>query len=242
MNGFELVCGGRPAPRPMTAQRLTAFLAFQERPVQRAYVAGKLWPDSSEERALASVRSALWRANQPTVRVIRAIDSRLELCPDVRVDSREAATEAQRLIDRSDGDDGDAGSPAALGDGELLPDWYDDWLIIERERLRQLRLHALEALAARLVELGRYGEAAQAALLAIAAEPLRESAHMALIRVHLAENNHCEALREYELFRNLLGRQLGLCPSAELAALVERFGARNGRVTQPRNAYLGASR
>jgi DNA-binding SARP family transcriptional activator len=240
MNGFELVCGGRPAPRPMTAQRLAAFLAFQERPVQRSYVAGKLWPDSSEERALASVRSALWRANHPAIPLIRAVDSRLGLCPGVRVDAREAADRAQRMIEEGDDRSCDPEPPAALASGELLPDWYEDWLIIERERLRQLRLHALEALAGRLVAASRYGEAVQAALLAIAAEPLRESAHAALIRVHIAENNPCEALREYELYRDLIARQLGLRPSAQLTGLVARFGARNGRVTQPRDAFLGA--
>jgi DNA-binding SARP family transcriptional activator len=202
--------------------------------VQRSYVAGKLWPESSEERALASVRSALWRANQPAIPLVRAIDSRLELWPGVRVDAREAAAQATRLIERRE--IRDAGEPGALACGELLPDWYDDWLVIERERLRQLRLHGLEALATRLIEQRRYGEAAQAALLAIAAEPLRESAHATLIHVHLAENNPGEALRQYELFRDLLGRELGLRPSAQLAALVEEFGARDGRVTEQREA------
>ena len=44
-------------------------------------------------------------------------------------------------------------------DGDLLPDWYDDWLMIERERLRQLRVHALEQLAERAMREGRYGHA-----------------------------------------------------------------------------------
>ena len=50
--------------------------------------------------------------------------------------------------------------------GEILPDWYDDWLLLERERIRQLRLHALEAIrCTRLTAAGRFGEAIEAALL-----------------------------------------------------------------------------
>jgi len=59
---------------------------------------------------------------------------------------------------------------------DLLPDWYDDWVLLEAEDWRQLRLHALEALAGRLIALGRWGEAANAAGAAVRAEPLRESA------------------------------------------------------------------
>jgi DNA-binding SARP family transcriptional activator len=219
MSGFELVCAGRVAGPPPSAQRLVALLALQERPVQRVYIAGKLWPDSSEERALASLRSAIWRANRPGHLVVSTRDSRVALAPGVRIDVREALVQAQALIDGSAPDE--LGFADFLLTGELLPDWYDDWLVIERERVRQLRLHALEALTARLVERARYGEATEAALWAIACEPLRESAHRALIRVHLAEANPSEAVRHYELFRDMLRTNLGLKPSRQLTALVE---------------------
>src|SRR5512133_3614096 len=70
MNGFELLQGGAAISVPMSVQRLLAFLAFQEHPVQRVFVAGKLWLDSAEERAFASLRTALWRANQPGVPLV----------------------------------------------------------------------------------------------------------------------------------------------------------------------------
>jgi DNA-binding SARP family transcriptional activator len=218
MNGFELRQGGYTIPFPMSVQRLLAFLAFQERPVQRVYVAGKLWLDASEERAYASLRSALWRANQPGVPLVVSVNSQLALDSDVRVDLHEAVTHASRLIDGSAGDD--VSFAGFLLTGELLPDWYDDWLLIEREKYRQLRLHALEALAIRLIALARYGEAAETALAAIAGEPLRESAHRVLIRVHLAEGNPSEALRHYALFREQFLAKLDLSPSPQLDELV----------------------
>jgi DNA-binding SARP family transcriptional activator len=92
-------------------------------------------------------------------------------------------------------------TPEVRPGGELLPGWYEDWVLVERERLRQLRMHALEALAEKLTEAGRYGVAMQAAYAAVRADPVRESAHRAVVRVHLAEGNVLEALRAYELTR-----------------------------------------
>ena len=88
-------------------------------------------------------------------------------------------------------------------EGDLLPDWYDDWLMIERERLRQLRVHALEHLAERAVREGRFGHAIDCSLAAIAADPLRESAHRILIRAYLAEGNSSAGLRQYREYCRL---------------------------------------
>ena len=216
MNGFELRSGGKVVSVPMSAKRLLAFLALQERPAHRAYIAGTLWGEVPEDRAFASLRSALWRANRFGFPLVRSVCAQLALDPDVRVDLREAATQARLLIEGA----GEADCGPLLAH-ELLPGWYEDWLLVEREKLRQLRLHALETHAARLTASSRYAEAAEAALTAIACEPLRESAHRALIRVHLAEGNAGEALRHYERFRDQLLAELGLTPSEQLEALVE---------------------
>jgi DNA-binding SARP family transcriptional activator len=107
---------------------------------------------------------------------------------------------------------------------DVLPDWDDDWALLERERFRQIRLHALERRCDLLTARGRISEAIEAGLTVVAAEPLRESAHRALIRAHLAEGNRAEALRQFELYRRLMRDDLGLDPSPEIAALVEPVG------------------
>jgi DNA-binding SARP family transcriptional activator len=218
VNGFEVRCAGEPVELPLTAQRLVAFLALHERPMQRGYVAGKLWLDTGEERAFGSLRSAIWRVKQTAIPLIRTPDTRLALDPSVRVDLAEANGLARRLISDAEVDQW----PLDLVPlkGEILPDWYDDWLVIERETHRQLRLHALEALAVRLTQTGRYGEAVEVAMAAIAGEPLRESAHRTLISVYLREGNPSEALRHAELYRELLETQLGLSPSPQLQRVV----------------------
>jgi DNA-binding SARP family transcriptional activator len=221
LNAFELRCGGRTVGLPPSAQRLLAFVALHEHPLQRAYVAGTLWLDSSDERAAASLRSSLWRLNRPGHVLVDATGTHLCLDAAVDVDLRRAFALARRLLDGTpDADDLDAGE-AALG-GELLPDWYDDWLVFERERFRQVSLHALEALAERLVRAGQVARALEAALSAVRAEPLRESAHRVLIRVHLAEGNRGEAIRQYELCRRLLRERLGVEPTEQLERLLAR--------------------
>ena len=221
LGAFELRCDGDRVSLPMSAQRLLAFVALHERPLLRVYVAGTLWMDVSDERAGASLRSALWRLNRPGHRLVEATTTHLRLSPELDVDLRRATALAQRLLDGAASDDELDSADGALR-GELLPDWYDDWLLFERERFRQLSLHALEALAEQLAADGRPGRALAAALSAVRSEPLRESAHRALIRVHLAEGNRGEALRQYELCRRLLRDRLGVDPSPQLDALLRR--------------------
>src|SRR5262245_8486559 len=221
LGGFRLVLNGEPRRLPLSVQRVVAFVALARRPIQRVYVAGSLWTDSSPEQANASLRTALWRLGQLGVQVIDPAGNHLAVAHGVEVDAQKVAGLAQTAIA--------SGSPRALDDlcaaGELLPDWYDEWLVLERERLRQLRLHGLEALCASLTASRRFGEAVLVGTAAVAGEPLRESAHRVLIEAYLAEGNACDALRQYELCRELLARHLGLPPSAALERLV--VGLRN---------------
>jgi DNA-binding SARP family transcriptional activator len=142
----------------------------------------------------------------------------LRLATSVRVDLHDVVARARRLMHGGPAEDGDFAAivPAA----ELLPDHYDEWVLMERERHRQMRVHALEILCSQLSSAGRHGEAIEAGLAAVSGEPLRESAHRALIRAHLAEGNRCEAIRQFELYRHLIQTELGLQPSAEINALL----------------------
>jgi DNA-binding SARP family transcriptional activator len=220
LGGFELRCGGKDVAVSRSGQRLLALLALQARPLERLWVAGTLWLDTTEERAGASLRSALWRLPQPHgAAVVQATPTHLRLARDLAVDVHELAGRAKGLDAQAVPDDG-ALDPSALSK-DLLPDWYEDWVVLERERFRQLRLHALEALCRRLTEAGRFGAAVQAGLAAVAGEPLRESAHRTLIHAHLAEGNPGEAVRQYHLYRRLLAGELAIEPSAAIQGLVQ---------------------
>lgn len=104
-------------------------------------------------------------------------------------------------------------------------------MIFERERLRHLHLHSLEAASAQLVQQHRFTEALDIALAAVRSEPLRESAHCAVITVHIAEGNLVEAIRHYHRFRRLLVAELGVEPSPRLTAVV--FGDRTQLPVRP---------
>ena len=225
LEGFELRLNGEPIEVPLSAQRLIAFLALQNRPLQRGFVAGNLWLESSEERAGANLRSALWRLQRHGRELVETHGGRLSLSAEVTVDVHQAAARARQVLDGSGGhaDTDHDGLGLALS-GELLPDWYEDWILVERERFRQLRMHALESLCERLTAAGRYAQAIEAGLTAVAAEPLRESAHRALIRSYVAEGNPAEAIRQYRLYERLLLKELGAQPSAQIRELVAATG------------------
>jgi DNA-binding SARP family transcriptional activator len=216
LEGFELAADGVPLELQPSAQRLVAFLALQQRPVVRAHVAGTLWGHHSEERAAACLRSAVWRANNG-VAVIDAARTHLRLHEGVHVDAR-AAVEAAHAVLVS----GEFGIASVALAGELLPGWYDDWVLVERERIRQLCLQAMERMAESLLTAGKLDLAIEAALGVVSAEPLRESAHRVLVDAYVAAGNRGEALRQYDRCCAILRSELGLLPSEALAAAAAR--------------------
>jgi SARP family transcriptional regulator, regulator of embCAB operon len=232
LGGFQLETEEEPVLiLPDASQRLLAFLALKGRLIQRQTVAGTLWPVATEAHASSSLRSALARL-PGEARASVAITARdLGLSDDVTVDLWDARALAQRLLASTEtpswDDPGSEAIPALSA--ELLPDWYDEWALVEAEDWRQLRLHALEVLADRLAARGQYGDAAAAALAAVRAEPLRESPRAALIRVHIAEGNPSEALREFARYGELLMLELGVEPTERLRTLVTGLWP----VTQP---------
>jgi DNA-binding SARP family transcriptional activator len=217
LGAFDLRIAGAPVSLPMNGQRLLAFLALHGRPLTRSFVAGSLWLDSTDDRAAGSLRSALWRLNREG-RLIEVSGEMIRLVSHVAVDVAAAVAQAHRLLDPAN-DECPSFYDVRLRD-DLLPDWYDDWLAFERERFRQLRVHALECLCERLIASERFGEAIETGLAVATVEPLRESAHRILIRIHLAEGNRGAALAQYHRFRALLHDELGLEPSPEMHALV----------------------
>jgi DNA-binding SARP family transcriptional activator len=176
----------------------------------------------SEARSFARLRSALWRIPGRAGGVVEATPSHVGLGREVVVDIREVIGLARGVLEQEDDtDEADVESSKLAGD--LLPDWYDDWVLIERERLRQLRVHALEKLAERATQQGRFGAAIDTALTAIAADPLRESAHRVLIKAYVAEGNGGAGMRHYQQYCRRVREDLGLGPSPQLQEIVDQL-------------------
>lgn len=155
--------------------------------------------------------------------LVEASKGSLRLASTVAVDVWAHILELRRIAS-DEGAVEDIDYEAIIGSGELLPAWYDDWLIGEREHIRQLRLLALDSLARRFHQNAKYADALAVSLAVIQDDPLRESAYRSLILIHLAQGNRVEALRQYGLLAERLQRSLGLEPSLELLELVRTTG------------------
>jgi DNA-binding SARP family transcriptional activator len=215
LDGFQLERDYVLISIPPSSERMIAFLALRNGRI-RAEVAGTLWPDVYEERALASLRTTLWRIGRICPGTVVTVGGLVSLAQRVNVDVRDYVDVAKQIVE-GEVEPSSAFRTADLMRGDLLPGWYEDWVITERERLRQLGLHALESLAVQLAQQGRHAAALEAALLAVAAEPLRESAHRVAVEVHLAEGNLAEAVHQYEACRRLLRAELGVSPTLDFA-------------------------
>ena len=219
LGGFGLRYQGERLDLPPSSERVVAYVALHDGPATRLNVASTLWLDMPEHRAMANLRSALWRLHRLGVGVIQRFGESLALYPEVDVDVRKLSAAARGLLDGTLPDEG-AHLEELSDSGELLRDWYEDWVLVEREHFRQIRLQALERTASQLTIMGQYGRAAEIALAAVATEPLRESAHRALISVHLAQGNRSEAIRQYCIYRRMMREELDVEPSSQMEALI----------------------
>ncbi|GEA84369.1 AfsR/SARP family transcriptional regulator [Cellulomonas gelida] len=218
LGDFRLQVAGRSVELGGSCRRVVALVCLRGA-VPRARAAGTLWPSVADQRAGANLRTALWRVGLVAPFVLRVDRGWVELGLAVTVDVQDLT---QRALAVDEPDD-EVTSLSRLADADLLPDWDDEWVAEDRERVRQLRLHLLEAVARRLASESRFAAAVNLALTALRADPLRESAHRTVIAVHLAEGNLAEARRAFAACRQLLRRELGVEPSAATAALVARL-------------------
>ena len=188
---------------------MLAFLALHPHALRRVHVAGSLWLDSPEERASASLRSALWRLQQAGGDVVEANGALLGLAPaGARVDFREAACLSRALLDAGGADPRPQVEWGVLSGEQLLPDWDDEWVIVEREHHRGLSLQAMERLSERLLGAGALAQALEVALAVYVREPLRETAHRLMIRVHLARARPTRRSAGVRLYERLALTQL----------------------------------
>lgn len=224
LGDFALVVGGQRIKLPLGAQRLLAFLALEENSgVPRMRAAEELWPDTSLQRALANVRSAVCHGRRVAdTTVIERDGTRIDLSSSIGVDLSEVQFQSRRVNDGAWQDSSDSDDErliSALG-CELLPEWTDSWLVLKRQQWDQVRLHTLETLARELRSSERFLGAMRAALVAIAIAPMRETAHRVVIENHLAEGNPADAIAHFQRYRALLQRELGVSPSSRIAQLV----------------------
>ena len=173
-----------------------------------------LWPNFPEDRARANLRRTLWQlppgwvlASSWELRLMAEVD--LDDAHDVAALAMTSTPLEPRQVE--------------LLRHDLLPGWYEEWLIPEQDQFHLQRIQALEEVCRTATEARDFGPATSAGLAAVCAEPLRESAVTALVAAHLGEGNCYEAVRRYHKYARLLRRELDVEPGAMLAALMSPF-------------------
>ena len=225
LGGFGLLSGRIDVTLAEGSQRLLAFLALRKKPVKRVFAAGPLWPEVEDAHAYSSLRSAVARLEPAAKSALVVTTTHLKLADSVTVDLWESEALARQLVGPHASFTVRNSFSADLEalSADVLEGWYEDWVILEAENWRQLRLHALEALAQGLTEESSYADATSAAQAAVQADPLRESARAGLIKVHIAEGNISEALNEFARYRQTLLSELGLEPTPGLKSLLDEY-------------------
>lgn len=210
-------------------QRLIAALAIRG-PAMRSGLAGLLWPDNTDSRALESLRVSVHLISRQMPGLILTKGASLSLNGNVDVDLYRVRTRARFLA-------GDCSNVtismfAELRDADLLPGWYEDWVLYEQDRLRQERLRAFTAISGQLLAQGDFEVAGAAAAAALEIEPLYETAARLLFTAELQHGNPATAVRCYERYRTRLEKDMGLEPSESFKGLVEHAVRRQTFVGQ----------
>lgn len=238
--------------RTQKTGRLLSYLAFSlKRTHPREELIELLWPETDLEAgrtslrtALASLRRQLEPPGTPENSVLIADRANIRLnSAVVETDtalfetllaeaerSREPEEKRHKLT-----------QAIQLYRGPLLPGFYEDWVLRERDRLAQSYVGALQQLALLLEQIGDVPQAILMAQRAVAADPLLEEAHQHLIRLYAESGQSKSALQQYDTLKRLLHTEMGELPSPELRALAEQIsqGAYRGKaVLSARSAAL----
>lgn len=260
---FDVQVEGKPMRRLATRKRqwLLALLTLRNgRELQRGWLAGTLWPESTESQALANLRQSLAELR----RVLGSHANRVVSTPHtVRLDLTGAYADVVRFDESAAREDaGSLKRAIALYRGDLLEGCTEEWVFQEREIRRHAWMKALETLADHCLKQGEFVEAVGLLRQAVAADRFAEGLHCALMEA-LAENGDYAAVTQaYRELRNLLHRELNTGPAAATTALFQRLqkaarksivGAESGesplaaathivssvRLPRPRTSFIG---
>jgi DNA-binding SARP family transcriptional activator len=220
---------------PRLLSLLALLIVHRATPLSRQRVAFTFWPDSSETQARTNLRQALHhlRRAMPDAERHLHLDGPLigwrEDSP-ARVDLVEheaAVCAADAGLDR-------ALLAAAIDSyaGDFLPGVYDDWVAVERDRLRRAHHRRLEALAGLHEEEGDVNAAVQRAEQLVAADPINETGYRRLMRL-LGATDRARALRAYHVCVRALDHELGVAPGAETTRFYETLLAEQRATDAP---------
>jgi predicted ATPase/class 3 adenylate cyclase/DNA-binding SARP family transcriptional activator len=223
---FEALVGDDPLPalHSRKGQWLLALLVLRGPNLDRSWLAGTLWPESSETVGLKNLRNCLndlRRALGPQASRLRSPTPR-----SLSLDLEDAAVDLSAFDEAvAQGEEAALARAIGLYRGPLLEGCVEAWVLPEREAREQATLGALETLAAAALKSGEPGTAERYLRQAVAADPLRESAQRGLMRALAAGGSEAAALLAYRELRLRLHRELNAEPDPETEALFQQIRA-----------------
>lgn len=252
---FDVRCDGQPVSdfRAQSVRALLAYLAIEsDRPHEREHLSALLWPDEPIQAALASLRQALHRLRQAlepegreghylivTRQSVQLNAAALQLDTVV---FREALQAVAAHRHRSEASceicAARLHSALSLYRGDLLPGFsfpeserFEEWLLIERERLHRQLFGLLDRLAVYHERRGEFTTAIELLRRWVAVEPWHEPAHLRLITALAYAGQRTLALRQFERYRSFLAADLDMEPGPAARALIAQVRA--GIITPP---------
>ncbi|HSR20384.1 MAG TPA: BTAD domain-containing putative transcriptional regulator, partial [Anaerolineales bacterium] len=238
--GFEIRSDGGLIPlSTRLAQSLFSYLILNSgTPHRREKLAGLFWPDSTEQRARASLRHELWRIRKALA--AGGLQGVL-VCNDLTIAFDASADCGLDVMQLKQLGDGAASSELIRGlsvyRGELLPGFYDDWLVVEREHLHLLfERRVLQLLGLLQVE-KRWPETVDWAERWLSLSQQPEAAYQALMTAYAGLGDRAKVLSTYDRCQQGLG-ELGLEPSKETRQLAE-FKVSSGNLPTLMTSFIG---
>ena len=239
---FEMLCEGETMTLGRNGKALTILkylLANHTRPVSQDHLMGWLWPDSNLKKARWSLNSAIHGLRKllsgcsatVSINYVFLEDGYYRLSPDVGVTTdvddfdkhhergrrlekgfrmREAAIEYEKAIE-------------LYRDDYLVEDLYEDWTMVERERLANAYIDILDRLAAHYMEVGQHQESIRACYRVLEKYRCHEDSYRLLMQCYARLGLRARALHQFRMCEQILGQEYGTSPSPETRSLYLRL-------------------
>jgi DNA-binding SARP family transcriptional activator len=235
---FEMLCDGETMLLGRNGKALTILkylLANRTRPVSQDHLMGWLWPESNLKKARWSLNSAIHGlrkllsgcSSSVSMNFVFLEDGYYRLSQGVRVTTdvddfdrhheqgrrlekdllmREAATEYEKAIE--------------LYRGEyLIEDLYEDWTMVERERLANAYIDILGRLAVHYMKVEQHQESIRACYRVLEKDRSHEDSYRLLMQCYACLGLRARALHQYRMCERILGHEYGTSPSPETRSL-----------------------
>ncbi len=219
-------------PTSTDAQHLLIYLLLnRKKSHSRTLLLGIFWPESSETRARKALSQAIWYIRRDFPELLEtnhksiSVSSSLPIWVDIE-EFKSLITDKNKISQNLE-------KAIQLYRGNLLEGLYEEWLLLEREHLRELYLQTLEQVIQKKKSEAKYQEALDLSLKLAESDSLRENAHREIMRLYFLLERPKAALKQYKVCEKILKEELGLEPEIETTALAEEIARKNNQQLAP---------